>query len=431
MATTMIFGSTPEQQCILINANDGGANVSFNAGKSWSSSDNQPTDQFYRVITDNQLPLLGLRRPTRQLHVATASAAPGGIGWKDWHAVSGCESAYLAFDPDDPKDVYGGCYQGLIDVWNRESGESEVDHGLSVPRARHLPRDQKYRFNWNAPIVASPHDPTTIYHAGNVVFKTTDKGQSWQQISPDLTRNEVEKQGPGGGPITNEGAGGENYNTIYYFVESPASRQGPIGWGRTTVLVHISRDGGQNWKNVTPEGHRRRLINSIDVSPHDPATAYIAVTQYKFNDFTPHILQDQRLRRKLDSESSRASKTKRGSEPSERIRSAQGLLYAGTELGMYISFDEGLAVATMAIKLPIVPITDLTIRNNDLVAATQGRAFWILDDLSPVQQITAETAEADVHLFEPRPAIQVQWGGRPREDRWGKIRLTALKSFFI
>ncbi len=400
----------PTNNKIMINANDGGANVSFNGGESWSTQQNQPTAQFYRVITDNHFPYWVYGGQQDNTSVATASAAPGGIGWKDWVAVSGCESAYLAFDPDNPEEVYGGCYQGLIDVWNRTTGTRKSIMAYPFLGLGTFPRDQKYRFNWNAPIVASPHDPSVIYHAGNVVFKTTDKGQSWQPISPDLTLNDVEKQGPGGGPITNEGAGGENYNTIYYFVESP-HQAGTYWVGTDDGLVHISRDGGQNWKAVTPEGIGEAMINSIEVSPHDPATAYIAVTKYKFNDFTPHIF-------KTNDYGESWQRIVEGIEDEAWVRAVRedpvrtGLLYAGTELGIYISFDDGLAWQKWQLNLPIVPITDLTIRNNDLVAATQGRAFWILDDLSPVQQITTETAEADVHLFEPRPAIQVQWGGQ-------------------
>jgi photosystem II stability/assembly factor-like uncharacterized protein len=408
----------PTNNKIMINANDGGANVSFNGAASWSTQQNQPTAQFYRVITDNQFPYWVYGGQQDNTSVAIASAAPGGIGWKDWVAASGCESAYLAFDPDDPEDVYGGCYQGLIDVWNRKTGARKPIMAYPFLGLGTFPRDQKYRFNWNAPIVASPHDPSVIYHAGNVLFKTTDKGQSWQTISPDLTRNDVEKQGPGGGPITNEGAGGENYNTIYYFVESPHAA-GTYWVGTDDGLVHISRDRGQSWNDVTPEGVGDGMINSIEVSPHDPATAYIAVNHYKFNDFTPHIY-------KTKDYGGSWQRIVEGIEAEAWVRVVRedpvrpGLLYAGTELGAYISFDDGLAWQKWQLNLPIVPITDLTIRNNDLVAATQGRAFWILDDLSPVQQISMETAEADVHLFEPRPAIQVQWGGRPSGGSMGQ-----------
>ncbi len=408
----------PNDNRILVNANDGGANVSFNAGKSWSSSDNQPTIQFYRVITDNRFPYWVYGGQQDNSSLATASAARGGIGWKDWHEVSGCESAYLAFDPDDPKDVYGGCYQGLIDVWNRESGETKSIMAYPFLGLGTYPRDQKYRFNWNAPIIASPHDPTTIYHAGNVVFKTTDRGQSWEQISPDLTRNEVEKHGPGGGPITNEGAGGETYNTIYYFAESP--HEAGVYWvGTDDGLVHISRNGGQDWTNVTPAGIGEGLVNSIDVSPHDPGAATITFSKYKFNDFTPFIF-------KTDDYGQSWTPIVEGIAEEAWVRVVRedpvrkGLLYAGTELGMYISFDDGAHWNKWQINLPIVPITDLTIRNNDLVAATSGRSFWILDDLSPVQQIAAETVEADVHLFQPRPTIQVLWGGQEPRGPVGK-----------
>lgn len=395
---------------VMINANDGGANVSFNAAHSWSTQQNQPTAQFYRVITDNQFPYRVYAGQQDNSSVSIASAAPGGIGWKDWHPVSGCESAYLAFDPDDPQYVYGGCYQGLIDVWNRANDERKAIMAYPFLGLGTFPRNQKYRFNWNAPIVASPHDPNVIYHTGNMVLKTSDQGQTWTEISPDLTRNDVEKQGPGGGPITNEGAGGENYNTIFYFVES-LHEAGTLWVGTDDGLVQLSRNGGVSWNDVTPEGVDDGLINSIEVSPHDPATAYIVASKYKTNDFTPHIFVTRDYggswTRIVDGIENDAWVRVVREDP---VRS--GLLYAGTELGMYISFNGGQSWQKWQLKLPIVPITDLTIRNNDLVAATQGRAFWILDDLSPVQQLTPEAASADVHLFEPRKTVLVQWGGR-------------------
>lgn len=394
----------------MVNANDGGANVSLNGGKSWSTQENQPTAQFYRVITDNRFPYWVYGGQQDNSSVAIASAAPGGIGWKDWEAASGCESAYLAFDPDKPDDVYGGCYQGLIDVWNRQTGARKPIMAYPFLGLGTLPKDQKYRFNWNAPIVASPHDPAVIYHCGNVVLKTTDRGQSWEAVSPDLTRNEIEKQGPGGGPVTNEGAGGENYNTIFYFLESP-HEPGTFWVGTDDGLVHLSRNGGGDWTDVTPAGIGEALINSIAVSPHDPATAYVAVTKYKFNDFTPHIFKTGDYGRSW-------TRIASGIEDDAWVRVVRedpvrrDLLYAGTELGMYISFDGGASWRKWQLNLPTVPVTDLTIHNNDLVAATQGRAFWILDDLSPVQQMTPAIAEAEVHLFAPRKTVRVLWGGR-------------------
>ncbi|NNL79693.1 MAG: glycosyl hydrolase, partial [Flavobacteriaceae bacterium] len=244
----------PENNQIMINSNDGGANISHNGGKSWSTQQNQPTAQFYRVITDNLVPYNVYGGQQDNSAIAIASRTNDfGIDWKDWYSVAGCESAFLAFDPDNPEFVYGGCYQGIIEKWVTESREGKPikeypELGLSIE-----PKDFKYRYNWNAPIISSPHDRNTIYHAGNVVFKTTDGGQSWNVVSPDLTRNEKDKQGPGGGPYTNEAAGGENYNTIMALVESQHEK-GLMYAGTDDGLLHLTKDGGQNWDDITPSG---------------------------------------------------------------------------------------------------------------------------------------------------------------------------------
>ncbi len=399
----------PHDNRVMINANDGGANVSFNAGASWSTQQNQPTAQFYRVITDNRFPYHVYGGQQDNSSVAIASAAPGGIGWKDWAPMAGCESAYLAFDPDNPVKVFGGCYQGLIEVWDARTRESKPIMAYPFLGLAVEPKDQKYRFNWNAPIVASPHDPNLIYHAGNVVLRTTDGGQSWQEMSPDLTRDEEAKQGLGGTPITNEGAGGETYNTIATLVESPHER-GVIWVGTDDGLIQLTRDGGATWRNVTPPNVGEALVNSIEVSPHDPATAYVAITRYRFDDFTPHIFRTtdygQRWTRLVEGIHPEAFVRVVREDPVRR-----GLLFAGTERGLYISFDAGAHWRQWQRNLPVVPINDLTIRNGDLVAATSGRSFWILDDLSPLRQLSADVLAKPMHVFAPRPAVRVNWGG--------------------
>ncbi|MCZ6506893.1 MAG: glycosyl hydrolase, partial [Acidobacteria bacterium] len=280
----------PHDNTILINGNDGGANISYNGGKTWSTQDNQPTAQIYRVNTDNQFPyrIYGGQQDNSSVSIASRTINADGIGRDAWTSAGGCETAYSAFDPDNPRYIYSGCYQGLI-------GELDTvtRHERSVMAYEFLglgatPSELRYRFNWNAPIVASPHDPTVIYHAANKLLKTTDRGTTWREISPDLTRDEESKQGPGGGPITNEAAGGENYNTILYVAESP-HEAGTIWVGSDDGLVHLTRDGGANWSNVTPSGLEESMINTIEVSPHDPAKAYLAVTRYKFGDYAPRI----------------------------------------------------------------------------------------------------------------------------------------------
>ncbi len=399
----------PHDNETMINCNDGGANVSYNGGKTWSTQTNQPTAQFYRVITDNRFPYYVYGGQQDNSSVAIASRTDdGGIGREDWYPVGGCESAFPAFDPDDPTLVYAGCYQGIISEYNHTTRQSRDVMAYPFLGLGADPKDLKYRFNWNAPIVASPHDPSVLYHAGNKLLKSTNRGLRWEEISPDLTRNDPEKHGNGGGPITNEAAGAETYNTIFYVVESP-HEAGTIWAGTDDGLVHLTRDGGQTWQAVTPQGIGEAQINAIDVSPHDPATAYLAVTNYKFGDYTPHIFKTNDYGR-------RWTRIVEGIGEEDFVRvvredpARRGLLYAGTETGLYISFDDGDAWQPFQRNLPVVAITDLMIRQGDLVAATQGRAFWILDDLSPLHQITDQVAASQVHLFKPRAASRMQGG---------------------
>lgn len=390
----------------MINANDGGANITFNGGKSWSTQQNQPTAQFYRVITDNKFPynVYGGQQDNSSLGVASRTTGPG-IGWQDWFTGPGCESAYIAFDnPSDPQVIYGGCYQGNIEVLDLKTGISKdvmaYPHiGLGVK-----PNTQKYRFNWNAPIVASPFAKGTIYHGGNVVLKSSDNGQSWKEISGDLTKNEKAKQEDGGGPFTSEGAGGEVYNTLQYIAVSP-HKEGIIWTGSDCGLVHLTQDDGKNWQNVTPKDLGECLINSIEVSPHDPATAYIVATKYRFNDFSPLIFITKDYGQTWN-------KIIQGIDENDFARvvredpKKKGLLYCGTELGFYISFNYGEKWQKLSLNLPVVPITDLIVHDNDLVAATAGRAFWILDDLSVLQQSESLDKITKAIIFNPKNTIK-------------------------
>jgi photosystem II stability/assembly factor-like uncharacterized protein len=398
----------PHDNTNMINSNDGGANISFNNGKSWSTQQNQPTAQFYRVITDNLVPYNVYGGQQDNSAISIKSRTNGfGIDWKDWHSVAGCESAFLAFDPDNPEHVYGGCYQGIIDRFVTSANTAKPiktypELGLSIE-----PKDFKYRYNWNAPIISSPHDRGTIYHAGNVVFRTRDGGNSWDVVSPDLTKNEKDKQGPGGRPYTNEAAGGENYNTLMSLVESP-HEQGVLYAGSDDGLVHVTKDGGQNWTNITPKGLADGIINSIEVSPHNPASAYIVVMRYKTMDLKPHIY-------KTNNYGQTWTKIVNGfKDPHTFVRvvradkKREGLLYAGTETGLYISIDDGANWQPFQLNLPVVPINDLYIQDNDLVAATAGRSFWILDDLGAVQNINS--SKQDVQIFKPKDSYRI-FGG--------------------
>ena len=377
----------PNDNQKMINSNDGGANISNNGGKSWSTQKNQATSQFYRVITDNLVPynVYGGQQDNSAISIKSRTNGQG-INWKDWHSVSGCESAFLAFDPNDPELIYGGCYQGIIEKFVTSSKEAKAikeypELGLSIE-----PVDFKYRYNWNAPIISSSHDRKTIYHAGNVVFRTNDEGQTWKVISPDLTRNIKEQQGPGGGPYTNEAAGGENYHTLMALVESE-HEEGTLWAGSDDGLVHITRNAGETWENVTPANMKEGIVNSIEVSPHDAATAYIVLMRYKLMDLKSYIYKTNDYGKSWTLVVNGMDDPHSFTRAVRADKKVKGLLYAGTETGLYLSHNDGADWKKIQLNLPVVPINDLIIQDNDLVVATAGRSFWILDDLAPLQSM--------------------------------------------
>ena len=380
----------PYDNANMINSNDGGANISFNGGKSWSTQQNQPTSQFYRVITDNLVPynVYGGQQDNSAIAIASRTN-DAGIDWKDWYSVAGGESAFIAFDPDNPETVYGGTYQGNISKWTKSSRAQKSikeypELGLSI-----APKDSKYRYNWNAPIITSPHDRNTVYHAGNVVFKTTNGGTSWVAVSPDLTKNEKDKHGPGGGPYTNEAAGGENYNTITALVESQ-HKEGVLYAGTDDGLLHITKDGGANWENITPNGITDGIINSIDISEHDPATAYIVIMRYKSLDLNSYVFKTTNYGKSWTKIVNGLDDPNGFARVVRADKKKKGLLYAGTETGLYISTDDGVIWLRLDLNFPVVAINDLIIQDNDLVAATSGRGFWILDDLGVFQSTISD-----------------------------------------
>ncbi|MBC6994284.1 glycosyl hydrolase [Neolewinella lacunae] len=387
----------------LILGNDGGACISFNGGQSWSTQQNQPTAQFYRVITDEQFPyhVYAGQQDNSAVDIVSRTRG-GGIGWKDWKATAGGESAFLAFDPKNPRYVYGGSYQGNISVYDNATGAEKDIMAYPVTGLATLAKNMRYRFNWNAPIVAQPQDPSVLYHAANVVLRSTNGGDTWTAISQDLTRNDPSKQEAGGFPFTNEGAGGENYNTITYLVASP-HRAGDLWVGTDDGMVWRTQNEGQEWQNITPKGLGEVLINAIEVSPHDPATAYLAVTGYKFNDFRPNVYITTNGGKTWTNSTA-------GIAPESFVRvvredpKRKGLLYAGTEHGLYVSLNGGKNWEPWQLNLPNTPVLDLTIRDNDLVVATGGRAFWILDDLSALQQ--AGAPGNNLMLVAPKPTYR-------------------------
>jgi len=401
----------PNNNQNMINANDGGAAVTFDGGETWSSIMNQPTGQFYRVTTDNLRPfrIYGGQQDNSTVAIASESDY-GGIGVKDYYPVGGGESAHIAFDPDDPTLVYATTINGTLTEYDRTTRRSRYIIPFPDYTFGKDARDLKYRTNWNAPVAVSPHDPSIIYFGAQLLLRSTDRGANWTEISPDLTRNDPEKQGRNGGPLTPENVGAEFYNTIFYIVESP-HEQSLVWVGSDDGLVHITRDGGSNWEDVSPKHPGEAMINAIEISPHDKATTYLAVTGYKFNDNKPYIY-------KTTDYGKRWKRIDKGLPENAFVRVVredpvqQGLLYAGTELGMFVSFNDGEDWESLDLNLPPVPITDLALRHNKLVAATQGRGFWVLDDLYMVHQVATETPAKPLHVFTPADTTLARGGGR-------------------
>ena len=394
----------------MIESNDGGANVSTNGGATWTTQGNQPTAQFYHAITDNRFPYWVYGAQQDNSSVAIASAAPGGIDRPSWYPVGGGESGYIAPDPRDPEIVYAGSYGGEITRYNHRLGEEMNITPWPINPIGAAAVDQKYRFQWTEPIVISPNDPKALYFAAQVLFKSTDAGMTWQIISPDLTRNDKEKQASSGGPITKDNTGVEVYDVIFSVAESPVQKD-LIWTGSDDGLIHVTTDGGKTWTNVTPKGMPEwGTVSMIEASPNDAATAYVAVQRHKLDDFAPYIFKTTDMGKTW-------SKVVAGIPADVYVhavrmdRKRKGLLYAATEHGVFFSWDDGATWQSLQTNLPPAPIWDITVHDNDLVAATHGRAFWILDDLSPLQQYKPENGADEVHLYAPSPAVRAEFGG--------------------
>jgi photosystem II stability/assembly factor-like uncharacterized protein len=389
----------------LIDGNDGGATISTNGGDSWSSQQNQPTAQFYHVTTDNRFPyyIYGAQQDNSTVGIASASAE-GGIDRPDWYDVGGGESGYIAPDPTDPLIVYAGSYGGEITRYDRHTQQYLSINPWPVNPIGWSAADVKHRFQWTEPIVFSAHDPKTLYFAGEVLFKTTDGGMSWTIISPDLTRNDKSKQAASGGPITKDNTGVEVYDTIFSVVESPVQKD--LIWvGTDDGLVQLTRDGGQKWENVTPkEMPEWGTVSMIEASPRDAGTAYLAVERHKADDFAPYVFKTTDFGKSW-------TKLVAGIPANDYVHAVRvdpkrpGLLFAGTEQGVYVSFDEGGQWQALQINLPTTPVNDLIIKSNngknDLVVATHGRSFWVLDDITALEQYDESVPKQDAHLFAP------------------------------
>ena len=391
----------------MVVADDGGAQVSFDAGQNWSTYENQPTAQFYRVSTDNSFPyrILGAQQDNSTVRIRSSTYGAA-ITADDWESTAGSESGYVVADPLNPDVVYGGNYGGYLSRLDHRTGENRavsvwpdnpIGAGADV---------QKFRFQWNFPIFFSPHNPKRLYAAANALFVTENEGASWEQISPDLTTNDKSKQGPSGGPITKDNTSVEYYCTIFTATESSLEKD--VLWtGSDDGLVHVSRNGGKNWENVTPKDMPKFMMwNAVETDPFRKGTAFLVGTRYKLDDFTPYIYKTEDYGKSWKLITS-------GISPMHFTRALradqkrQGLLYAGTEYGMYISYDDGASWKPFQLNLPIVPITDLTIKNNDLVVATQGRSFWVIDDLSVIQQWKPEIRQKALHVFDVNPSYRM------------------------
>ncbi|HEY9170324.1 MAG TPA: glycosyl hydrolase [Lutibacter sp.] len=405
----------PEDNQRMIIADDGGAQISFDAGANWSTYHNQPTAQFYRVVTDDYFPyrIYGAQQDNSTVRISHRTNG-GNIEESDWESTAGSESAHIAVDPLNNDIVYGGSYGGLLTRVNHKTNEMRAINVWPDDPMGHGAEDMKYRFQWNYPIFFSPHNKKKLYAASNHLHATSNEGQSWEVISPDLTRNDPKTLGVSGGPITKDNTGVEYYGTIFAAVESPFEKD-LIWTGSDDGLVHITRDGGKNWTNVTPKKIPEwMMFNCIDLDPFTPGGAYIVGTRYKLGDYTPYIYktEDYGQNWKLLTNGIASEHFTRALQADPKRK---GLLYAGTENGMYISFNDGNNWNSFQLNLPIVPITDLTVKNNNLIAATQGRSFWIIDDLTPFHQIDDKLISKEFFLYKPMDSYRM--GGSARKSK--------------
>lgn len=407
----------PKNSDWMIDGNDGGAHVSFNGGDSWSTELNQPTAQIYRLTVDNLFPynLYGGQQDNSTPKTKSRTFSSG-IGIRDWYDVGRGESAHVAFDPDNPVLVYAGNYQGQITEYDDLTGVLRNVQRYPMQTAYRPGELYHWRFNWNAPIVMSIHDRKTIYHGSQFVLKSIDRGQSWTEISPDLTRNDPKKHGFVEGEFTTDGIAGSMYNTIHYIAESQ-KRPGELWVGADDGRIHLTRDEGKSWTEITPKGLGETLINMIELSPHQEGKAWAVATRFRFNDLTPTIVVTEDYGRTWKRQVSGI-----GGEDFVRVvredPTRKGLLYAGTENGLYVSFDDGGEWQPMQLNLPVVPVTDLRIHEGDLVAATQGRSFWVLDDIAPLRM--ADRAPAGEAVLYPPTALRQIRIDRSREGGQGE-----------
>lgn len=393
----------------IIISNDGGASVTVDGGQTWTEQD-FPTAQFYHVSTDNAFPyrVLGAQQDNSTVRIASR-ANRRGITRDDWTSTAGGESGYVVAKPDDPEIVFGGSYGGFLEMQNHRTGASRDVSPWPDNPIGHGAEHARHRMQWTFPIVFSPHDPNVLFTCSQHVMKSTDMGTSWTVISPDLTKNDKSRQQPSGGPITKDNTGVEVYCTVFTFAESTITR-GLYWAGSDDGLVHISRDSGATWERITPKGMPEwGLCSMIETSYFDAGTAYLAVDNHENDDMSPYIYRTRDFGKSW-------TKCVTGIPRNTFVRvvredpKRKGLLYAGTETGVYVSFNDGDNWQPLQLNLPLSPIHDIVVKEDDLVVATHGRSFWILDDLSPLQQLTAAISTSAPRLFKPRDTVRVRWG---------------------
>ena len=420
----------PENNKRLIVADDGGAQVSSDDANNWSTYMNQPTAQYYRVATDNSFPYnILVAQQDNSTQRVPHRVNSGGISERDWERSAGGESAHLAAKPDNPDIVYGGSYGGYLTRLDHSTGEVRSVNVWPNNPMGHGAEDMKFRFQWNFPIFFSPHDPNKLYTTSNRFHVTYNEGEKWEVFSPDLTRNEKEKLGPSGGPITKDNTAVEYYATIFAACESPYEKD--LLWAASDDgLIHLSRDGGKNWEDVTPDNSPKYLMwNSVEPDPFVKGGLYAAGTLYKTGDFQPYMYKTKDYGKTWEKitngiPNNHFTRVLRADPNKEK------LLYAGTESGMYISFDDGISWNSFQLNLPLVPITDLTIKNNNLIAATQGRSLWMIDDLTPLHQLNKEVNNASMKLFKPIDSYRMGSPGRGTPRNAGKNHHNGVEVFF-
>jgi photosystem II stability/assembly factor-like uncharacterized protein len=397
----------PQNPQRLGNANDGGASISMDGGKTWTTQNNQPTAQFYHVAVDNAFPyhIYGAQQDNSNVGIASRTDS-GVIGREDWFIAGGGECGFVIPDPRDWHIIYSNS-EGYIVRYDKAKEQAQDISVWPLDNSGHGAVDLVHRFQWVSPMFLSPHDPDTIYTAAEAVFKSTDHGQTWKQISSDLTRNDKSKQQPSGGPLTNDITSVEYYDTIFALAESPL-KKGMIWAGTDDGLVQLTTDDGAHWTNVSPKAPEWSTVDLIEASPHDPNTAYVAIDRHKLDDLKPYIF-------KTTDAGKTWSAITTGIPDGANVHAVRedpkrrGLLYAGTELGVFVSFDDGGHWQPLQLNLPVTPVHDLVVKDDDLVVATHGRSFWVLDDITPLRQLNAQSTQTDVILYQPQTALSLNY----------------------